>query len=255
MRHVPTLLGRELAAYFFGPTAYLVLLAFQVIAWLNFWELVERLGRPRRAFTGLDDPMVDYISVSPGFWVALLVAVPALTMRLLAEEKRSGTIESLLTAPVSEAEVVVAKWLAGWCMTLTLLVPFALYLPFLYYQARFRFDVGPVAALGLGLSSLLAMFAAIGVFFSAVTKNQVVAAIGTFAALFLLIFPARLAYDYAVERRAPWAEAVRYISVLVQTNQFATGQFDLRYPAMHLSVAAFMLFLAAQVLRSRETTR
>ena len=88
--------------------------------------------------------MTTYISGSPAFWIAVLVAIPLLTMRLLAEERRSGTIETLLTLPVTETEVVLAKWLAGVVMYLVLLVPFALYLPFLYYQAHFDFDLGPV---------------------------------------------------------------------------------------------------------------
>src|SRR5215510_1931757 len=125
MRHVPALLTRELGAYFLGPMAYLVLLAFQVIAFLNFWELVDTLSQPQREFSSFRDPMTTYISGSPGFWIAILVAIPALTMRLLAEERRSGTLEKLLTLPVTEAEVVLAKWLAGVVMFWALLVPFA----------------------------------------------------------------------------------------------------------------------------------
>ena len=123
MRHVPTLLRRELGAYFLGPMAFLSCSAFQVIAWLNFWELVDMLSQPQREFSSLRDPMNIYISGSTPFWIALLVAVPALTMRLLAEERRSGTIEPLLTVPVTETEIVLAKWLAGVVMYLVLLVP------------------------------------------------------------------------------------------------------------------------------------
>ncbi len=143
MRHVSTLLIRELAAYFLGPMAYLVLLAFQVIASLNFWELVDFMRQPQREFSSLRDPMTTYISGSPFFWIAVMVAIPALTMRLLAEERRSGTIETLLTLPVTETEVVVAKWLAGVVMYMVLLVPFVLYLPFLYYQAQILLRPGP----------------------------------------------------------------------------------------------------------------
>lgn len=132
MRHIPTLLRRELASYFLGPMAFLILLAFQAIALINFWDLVEALARNNVGYSGLRDPLNNYISGSPQFWIGMLVAIPALTMRLVAEERRSGTIEPLLTAPVTEVEVVVSKWLAGVAMYLVLLLPFALYLPFLY---------------------------------------------------------------------------------------------------------------------------
>ena len=105
------------------------------------------------------------------------MAIPALTMRLLAEERRSGTIETLLTLPVTETQVVLAKWLAGVVMYLVLLIPFALYLPFLYFQARFYFDLGPVLALAIGLTTMGMMFIAVGLLFSAMTRNQIVAAI------------------------------------------------------------------------------
>ena len=113
MRHVPTLLARELGAFFLGPMAYIVLMAFQVIALLNFWELVDALSQPQREFSSIRDPMTTYVSSSPLFWFSVLVAVPLLTMRLIAEERRTGTIETLLTLPVSEAEIVFSKWLAG----------------------------------------------------------------------------------------------------------------------------------------------
>jgi ABC-2 type transport system permease protein len=251
MRHVPTLLRRELGAYFLGPMAFLILLAFQFVAWLNFWELVDSLSRPQQAFSSLRDPLNNYISGSTPFWIALLVAIPALTMRLIAEERRSGTIETLLTVPVTEAEVVVAKWLAGVVMYLILLLPFAIYLPFLYYQAHFRFDPGPIAALSIGLTTLGMMFVSIGLFFSALTRNQIIAAIWTFVALFLLILLTLLGYSYALERQAPWADAVRFMAVLYQVQSFGTGQLDLRYIALHLSVAAFMLYATVKVLESR----
>jgi len=251
MRHVPTLLRRELSSYFLGPMAFLVLLAFQAIAWLNFWDLVDNLARNARAFSGLRDPMNAYVSGSTPFWIGLMVAVPALTMRLVAEERRSGTIEPLMTAPVTEGEVAVSKWLAGVVMYLFLLVPFAIYLPFLYYQANYRFDLGPVVALGLGLTTLGMMFVAIGLFFSALTRNQLVAAIWTFAALFMLILLTPILGAYAISRRASWAEAMQFVSVLDQVRSFGSGQLDLRFLALHLSASALMIFLTAKVLEYR----
>jgi len=251
MRHVPTLLRRELGAYFLSPMAFLILLAFQVIAWLNFWELVDALSRPQQSLSSRFEPMNMYLSASTPFWIAVLVSVPALTMRLVAEERRSGTIESLLTVPVTEAEVAVSKWLAGVVMYWVLLLPFLVYLPFLYVQGRFPFDLGPVAALLIGLTTIGMMFVSIGLFFSALTKNQVVAAIWTFVVLFLLVVLTLLAYTYAAERQAGWAEAVRFTAVLYQVQAFGSGKLDLRYLTLHLSVTAFMLFLTVKTLQTR----
>lgn len=251
MRHVPALLRRELSAYFLGPMAYLILIAFQAIAWLNFWQLVDYLARFQNAYSGLRDPMNTYISGSMPFWIAVLVAVPALTMRLVAEERRSGTIEGLLTAPVRESEVVVAKWLAGVLMFWVLLLPFAVYLPFLYYAGDYRFDVGPLAALAIGLTTIGMMFVAIGLFFSALTRNQIVAAIATFATLFLMVLLSSLAFADAAGRRSEWAGALRYVALLQQVHDFGSGRLDVRDLAMHLSVAAFLLFLTVKVLELR----
>ena len=186
------------------------------------------MSQPQREFSSLRDPLNIYISGSTPFWIAILVAIPALTMRLIAEERRSGTIETLLTVPVTEAEVVVAKWLAGVVMYLVLLLPFALYLPFLYYQARFHFDLGPVVGLGIGLTTMGMMFVAIGLFFSALTRNQIVAAIWTFVVLFLMVVLSLLLYYYAVRQQSTWAEAARFVAVLYQVQSFGAGQLDLR---------------------------
>ena len=251
MRHVLILARRELATYFLGPMAFLILLAFQAIAWLNFWDLVDGLARNTRALSGVRDPLNTYITGSTPFWIGMLVAIPALTMRLLAEERRSGTIEPLLTAPVTEAEVVVAKWLAGVFMYLVLLLPFALYLPFLYYQAKYPFDLGPVVSLGVGLTTLGMMFIAIGLFFSALTRNQIVAAIWTFAILFLLILLTTVLANYAAYRQSSYAEGLQFVSVLNQMGTFGSGRLDLRFLAIHLSTCVLMLYLTTKVVQFR----
>ena len=251
MRHVPTLVRRELGAYFLAPMAFLILLAFQVMAWLNFWGLVDGLSRPQTSLSGRFEPLNMYISHSTPFWISILFAVPALTMRLLAEERRSGTIEGLLTVPVTETEVVVSKWLAGVVMYLVLLLPFLVYLPFLYFQGRYPFDTGPVASLFLGLTTMGMMFVSIGVFFSAQTRNQIIAAIWTSVVLLLVIVLTLLVYHYASERQAAWAAGVRFVSPLYQAQEFGAGKLDLRYLTLHLSVTAFMLYLTVKTLQTR----
>ena len=251
MRHVPTLLSRELGSFFLGPMAYLVILAFQVIAFFNFWELVDTLSQPQREFSSLRDPMTSYISGSAQFWFCILFAVPLLTMRLIAEERRTGTIETLLTLPVTETEIVIAKWLAGLIMYLTLLIPFALYLPFLYYQAKFYFDVGPLVSLAIGLTTMGMMFVAIGLLFSSLTRNQMVAAVWTFVVLFLMVVLSLLLFFYAGRQQAAWAEAARFLAVYVQIRGFGQGQLDPRMIALHLSVCTFALFVTVQILELR----
>ena len=251
MRHVFTLLGRELSAYFLGPMAYLVLMAFQLIAALNFWELVDILSSPQREFSSVRDPMSTYIPASPAFWIAIMVSIPMLTMRLFAEERRQGTIEALLTVPVTETEVVIAKWLAGVLMYLALLVPFLMYLPFLYFQGNFNFDLGPVLTLAIGLSTMGMMFVAIGLFLSSLTRNQIIAAIWTFVVLLLLIVIFPLAYQFASHQHYPWADGIRFVAVLYQIQSFGLGQLDFRYLAVHLSVCIFMLSLTVKVLETR----
>jgi len=251
MRHVPTLLGRELGAFFLGPMAYIVILAFQAIAFMNFWELVDSLSQPQREFSSLRDPMTAYVSGSSLFWFFILIAVPLLTMRLIAEERRSGTIETLLTLPVTETEVVLAKWLAGVLMYLALLVPFALYLPFLYVQAKFYFDLGPVVSLAIGLFTMGMMFVAIGLLFSSLTSNQIVAATWTFVVLFLLVVLTLLLYSFGLSQQAGWAEAVRFLAVYFQLRAFGQGQLDLRTVALHLSLCVFALYMTVQILKVR----
>jgi len=249
MRHISTLLKRELAAYFFGPMAFLILLAFQAIAWMNFWELLDRLATSPIVLSGLLDPLNFYLSRSITFWIALMVALPALTMRLLSEEQRSGTIETLLTVPVTETEVVISKWLAGVVMYVMLLIPFVVYLPFLYYQGQYHFDLGPFCSLAIGMLSLGMMFVAIGLFFSALTKNQIVAAIWTFATMFMLLFIAEAGYRYAYVRRSRWAEVIQFLSIFYQVSTFGVGQLDLRFVAVHLSICVFMLFLTIKTVQ------
>ena len=254
MRHVPTLIRRELGAYFLSPMAYLILLGFQVIALVNFYALIELLGQPRVIFAGLSHPLNAYIAESFSFWLGMLIALPALTMRLLAEETRSGTIESLLTTPVTETEVVVAKWLAGLVMFWVLLLPFAIYLPVLRHYGKFPFDLGPLASLAIGLTTIGMMFVAVGLFFSALTRNQIVAAVGTFVAIFAMLIITSQAHDYAVSRQESWADAVQFVAVLPQAQAFGRGLVDLRFVALHLSVSAFLLYLTVKVLQSRQGT-
>ena len=252
MQHVFTLFRRELASYFLGPMAFLILLAFQVIAWMNFWTLVDDLSANPSAVGMVRDPMNVYISGSPAFWIGVFVAIPALTMRLIAEERRSGSLELLLTAPVTETQVVVAKWLAGVVMFAVLIVPFLIYLPLLYFQAKYYFDVGPLVSLLIGLLSMGMMLVSIGLFYSSLTRNQIIAAVLSFTTCFMLVVATQVAMTYALAtRRQALAEASQFVSLVYQVGTFGSGQLDVRYLALHASVAVVMLYLTVKVLEYR----
>jgi ABC-2 type transport system permease protein len=124
-------------------------------------------------------------------------------------------------------------------------------LPFLYYQAKFYFDVGPILTLGIGLTTMGMMLVAVGLFFSSLTRNQIIAAIWTFVVLFLMIVMVPLVYVFALRQRAGWAEGVRFSSILYQVQGFGMGQFDLRYLALHVSVCVFVLNLTVKALEAR----
>src|SRR5262249_19366678 len=128
---------------------------------------------------------------------------------------------------------------------------FFIYLPFLYFQGKFRFDTGPVASLAIGLTTIGMMFVAIGLFFSALTRNQIIAAIWTFVVLFLVVVLTMLLNIYAVSQQARWAEAVRFVAGLYQLQEVGSGKLDLRYLTLHLSVTAFMLYLTVKTLQAR----
>jgi ABC-2 type transport system permease protein len=102
--------------------------------------------------------------------------------------------------------------------------------------------------LAIGLVTMGMMFVAIGLFFSALTRNQIVAAIWTFVVLFLLVVLTRLLYIFAGGQQASWVEAVRVLAVFMQIQSFGQGQLDVRTIALHLSMCAFALYVTVKLL-------
>ena len=196
--------------------------------------------------------MNTYIPGSPAFWIAIMVSIPLLTMRLFAEERRQGTIEALLTVPVTETEVVVAKWLAGVIMYCALLVPFFLYLPFLHFQAKYDFDLGPIMSLCRrphddGHDVCIDRF----VPELADTQSDHCGDLD----FRCLAGPGRAPSRSPIcSRRSSiiaWADGLRFVAVLYQIQSFGQGLLDFRYVAVHLSVCVFMLSLTVRVLEMR----
>jgi ABC-2 type transport system permease protein len=244
MKKLFAIVGREWRAYFLSPLAYVILTAYMFLNGLIFSRIVAFLsspGAPRERFLGL-------MFTNTFFWIFTLFIVPILTMRLLAEERRSGTLEVLLTSPVSEATVVFGKFLGALGFFLVLWAPSLLFI--LYIRARTEVDLGSVASGYLGIALLGSYFLAIGTFASAVTKNQILAAILAFAIL-IPIFSVGLFESGADPARQ---SLIGYLNIWDHMDEFARGIVDSRRLVYYLTGTAFFLLLATTVLSSKKET-
>ncbi len=246
MRAFWTLLRREMASYFYSPMAYIVLVLFLLLMGTGFWMLVSVLVEGPTH----ESVMRIMLGESMFFWLAMLVVTPLITMRLLAEEKRSGTIESLLTAPVRDTEVVLAKYAGALFFFVFMWAPTIGYIGILraFGGGGGAWDGGSVLSAYLGVFLIGSFFISVGVFTSSITRNQTIAAMTAFALLagfFLLGFA-----PYFV-REAWIQEMTRYLSAVIHMMDFSRGAVDSRPVVLYVSLTVFMLFLTVKVVESR----
>jgi ABC-2 type transport system permease protein len=232
---------RELRAYFFSPLAYVVLFFFLAVNGVIFVYLVGQLSDPRSA----GGPPLGYFFRAT--WLMLLLLGPLLTMRLVSEELRSGSIEVLMTAPVTETEVIVGKFLAAFVFYAFLWLPTVAY--GVMISAYQKVDWGPIAAGYLGVLLIGSLFLSIGIFASATTRSQLLAAMMTGALLFILfllgVFEEMVNNDVA-------KKALGYASLWNHIDEFASGIVDTRRLVFYLSGTLFFLFLASRALEDKK---
>ncbi len=240
-----TLWKRETASYFLSPVAYILATMFLVVMGVGFWFIASvRLVSGATAydlFRGL------YGGVA---WFAVLMLVPVLSMRSFAEENRQGTLETLLTAPVTDWDVVLAKF-AGLCTVYTLIwSPTFLYFPLLnrLNDAPIPLDPGALAGSCIGLFLIGAFFLSIGLFCSALTRNLIIASISTFAVTSLLFLAGFLP---EVSPVPALREAATPYSPVLHMLEFSRGIVDTRPVVLYLSGTIFMLCATTRVLESR----
>jgi ABC-2 type transport system permease protein len=246
MRNVPALLRRELNAYFASVMGYVVAMFFLVVMGLVFARTLYEL------FTYQYTQLTVMQGFFTWFWLPSLVVVPVITMRLLAEEKRSGTIEMLMTAPVSDFEVVFAKWLGavvlyGWMWGMT--VVYALVLR-KFSGGAGGLDWGPIASGYLGAILIGQFCVAIGVLASSLTKNQIIAALMTFAVI-LILFLGSFLLEMFLQGSKFWKVSA-YLSMFEHMWDFSRGLIDLRPVVLYVSGTVMMLFAAVRVVESRK---
>lgn len=245
MRRVLAMFGRELRSYFYSPIAYIILTVFTLINGYTFWLIVAALSNPR--FGGEGTVMQFFFGGTIFFYIVLSIMASVITMRLIAEEKRSGTIEVLMTAPVSDTEVIGAKFLSALVFYSILWVPTLAYVGIL--KAFSTPDPGPIASGYLGSILLGAMFLSIGTFSSTLTKNQIVSAVLTFIILTLIWTAGFLG---GIFDATGWAEIISYVNVFRHFESFGRGIVDTRALTYYLSTTLLFLFLAVKVLESRK---
>ncbi len=237
MRNTLILARRELQSYFVSPIAYVVMAAFLVSMGLMFSLVITD---PRGTEASLRAVLGNVFCA-----MVLTITAPLLTMRLLAEEQRSGTMELLLTAPVRDWEVVVGKYLSALTVYAAVLLLTGVYPLILGWIGTP--DPLPLLTAYLGLFLLGAALLAIGVFGSSLTQNQIVAAVVSFGIILVLLL-----LQFASTLLGPAAgQALVYLGVYSHFFDFLRGIVDTKDVLYYLSVVVGFLFLATRVLESR----
>ncbi|GBE28144.1 inner membrane transport permease YbhR [bacterium BMS3Bbin03] len=257
MRNYFAITNRELKSYFVSPIAYVVIALFVLITAIFFYLIISnfvqlsfrytmqaqyyRMAPPKLNVNSMAiRPLLHNISLFALFWL------PLLTMRLFAEEKKSGTIELLFTSPVKTIQMVLAKFTASSILFAVMLV-----LTFFYIISLFFFgnpELGPILSGYLGLLLIGMSYIAFGLFFSSITDNQIIAAVATFA--FILFF---WAIGWMSGFVSPGAGAfLEKLSLINHFDDFAKGVIDSGNVIYYLSFTFFGIFLTYISLESKK---
>jgi ABC-2 type transport system permease protein len=245
------ILKREMRVYFNSPIAYAVLLIFLVVSGFFFYSLVG--SYVMISFQAARNPYIQGLNavdrvISPMFGnlsVIMLLMLPLFTMRLFAEEKKSGTYELLFSYPLRDVDVLLGKYLAALALFLIMIALTAVNHLLLYAVGASA--PGVTIAGFIGIFLLGAAFIALGVFVSSLTENQIVAAVITFGVLLLFWIVGWASYSTG----PPLSEFLQYISLTKHIGNFAKGVIDTADVAYYLLFNFFFLFLTLRSLESK----
>lgn len=235
---------RELLSYYVTPLAWIVMTSFLVLQGMHFYVLVAQLAA--QGSQGADaGPVQSFFGGTVLLYLPLLFVCPVLTMRLFAEERRSGTIEALLTTPVHVVGVVLGKYLAVLVAYVVMWLPTVLYMALVARHGDVQWPV--VGAGYLGMFAIGAGFLAVGTMTSALTNSQLAAAITSAMAiigLFMLGIGAFILPD------GPGRELCAYLSVWGQMNDFSRGIIDTRRLVLDATLVVVPLFITVRAVES-----
>jgi ABC-2 type transport system permease protein len=250
LKNIWVIYRKELKSYFSSWIAYLLMAFFAVIFGYFFYVataiFVSRGMESAMMGRGMPMDMNEWV-IRPllmNVSVIGLFIIPMITMRLFAEEKRTGTIELLMTSPVRDTEVIIGKWLAALTLYAAILAISALNLVYLF--AYGQPDWKPILIGYLGLLLQGGCLLAIGTFISTLTRNQIIAVGGTFAVCLLLwVLDWMSSYDTSTS-----AKVMSYLSVVTHFEPFSKGVLDTKDVVFYLSTIFFGLFLTARAMES-----
>jgi ABC-2 type transport system permease protein len=244
-----TLARRELAGYFLSFIGYIIIASAMFLIGISFIDLLRALQREPTPV-----PVTELFYITWYFWLILLLTTPAITMRLFALEKFSGTFETLMTTPVTDLQVILAKFSAALIFYLVLWLPLlgGVFIVRYYAGQGAAFDAGALASTWLGILLIGCLYISMGCCASALTRNQTIAAmiaLALGAGLFLL---GNLANQLAHENLAGWqSKALACFGLFRQMHDFARGVVDSRFVVLTLSLTFFFLFLTLRIIESR----
>jgi len=234
---------RELFAFFVTPLAWVLIVVFLVVQGLHFFLLVDHFSS-MADLGGDETPLSAFFGNTVLLYMVLLVLVPPMTMRLFAEERRSGTIESLMTAPVSSLGVVLAKYAAVLLTYVLMWAPTVLYLVILGRTGPLDWHAAASAYVGVFLVG--AAYLALGLCASALTRSQFLAMIWT--ALVLLVLFILGVGEFVTREGTAIHEVCAYVSVWAHMNDFAAGLVDSRRLVFYGTLTVLPLFLATRAV-------
>jgi ABC-2 type transport system permease protein len=253
-KKLAVLTRREIGEFFFSPIAYIVMIGMAVLGWSIFvifmfqvWDTSDR--SPMGGGGQMPEPIVANYLISFLVLIPLIFLAPIITMRMLSEEKRAGTLEVLLTAPVNEWQVVLAKFLAGLCVFALCWALWGVFFIALRVEGDRAFDYRPLIVFFIALICMGANFVAMGLFVSSLTRHQILAAVFTFVGMMVLTLLFILGRFVDIG----WVTAViGYLSYIDLWIESANGKIMPRLLVFQLTVAVFWLYLTIKVLESRK---
>lgn len=246
MRTIWILLRKELMSYFLSPIAYIVAVCVLFLNGCNVSQIASILNREPSDYSVLQ---IFFLGIPT--WLIVFMVPPIITMRLFADEKRMGTIECLMTAPVRDWEYVLGKYLPAFVFYLLLWVPTINIVFVLRHFAHDTtpLDLGPIVGGYAGVVLTGMMFTAIGCMTSACTRNQIIAAVLAFA-IGTGIFFAGLLFFYNSSDQ--YRELFQYFSMYAHVEELCRGVFAWERPFFYVTSTVFFLFVAHRIVQARQ---